>query len=39
VQKGVNPLEIKVTNLRVNRLIGEAQADVKTKMTFAIMPF
>jgi hypothetical protein len=39
VKKGVNTLEIKVTNLWVNRLIGDAQPDVKTKTTFTSMPF
>ena len=36
---GDNTLEIKVTNLWVNRLIGDAQPDVKTKITFTTMPF
>jgi alpha-L-rhamnosidase len=39
VKQGVNTLEIKVTNLWVNRLIGDAQPDVKTKTTFTSMPF
>jgi alpha-L-rhamnosidase len=39
VKKGVNTLEIKVTNLWVNRLIGDAQPDVKNKITFTTMPF
>jgi hypothetical protein len=39
VKKGDNVLEIKVTNLWVNRLIGDAQPDVKTKTTFTTMPF
>jgi hypothetical protein len=39
VKQGVNSLEIKVTNLWVNRLIGDAQPDVKTKTTFTSMPF
>ena len=36
---GDNTIEIKVTNLWVNRLIGDAQPDVKTKITFTTMPF
>jgi hypothetical protein len=36
---GENTLEIKVTNLWVNRLIGDAQPDVKVKTTFTTMPF
>ena len=36
---GDNTLEIKVTNLWVNRLIGDAQPDVKNKITFTTMPF
>jgi hypothetical protein len=39
VKKGLNTLEIKVTNLWVNRLVGDAQPDVKTKTTFTTMPF
>ncbi len=39
VKTGDNTLEIKVTNLWVNRLIGDAQPDVKTKLTFTTMPF
>lgn len=39
VKTGDNIIEIKVTNLWVNRLIGDAQPDVKTKMTFTTMPF
>jgi hypothetical protein len=39
VKEGVNTLEIKVTNLWVNRLVGDAQPDVKTKTTFTTMPF
>ncbi len=39
VKKGENTLEVKVTNLWVNRLIGDAQPDVKTKITFTTMPF
>ena len=36
---GDNTIEIKVTNLWVNRLIGDAQPDVKQKITFTTMPF
>lgn len=36
---GENSIEIKVTNLWVNRLIGDQQPDVKTKITYTTMPF
>ncbi len=36
---GVNTLEIKVTNLWVNRLIGDAQPGVNPKITFTTMQF
>ena len=39
IKTGDNTLEIKVTNLWRNRLIGDAQPDVKTKLTFTTMPF
>ena len=39
VKKGVNKLEIKVTNLWVNRLIGDQQPDMKNKITYTTMPF
>ena len=39
VKTGNNTLEINVTNLWVNRLIGDAQPDVKTKTTYAVLPF
>jgi alpha-L-rhamnosidase/F5/8 type C domain/Glycosyl hydrolases family 2, sugar binding domain len=39
VKKGENTLDIKVTNLWVNRLIGDAQPNVKNKITFTTMPF
>ena len=39
LKEGENTLEIKVTNLWVNRLIGDAQPDVKQKITFTTMPF
>lgn len=39
VHAGENKIEIKVTNLWVNRLIGDAQPDVKEKITYTTMPF
>jgi hypothetical protein len=36
---GDNKIQVKVTNLWVNRLIGDSQPDVKTKTTFTTMPF
>jgi hypothetical protein len=39
VKSGDNSLEIKVTNLWVNRIIGDAQPNVKEKITFTPMPF
>jgi hypothetical protein len=39
MKTGTNQLEIKVTNLWVNRLIGDAQPGVKEKITFTTMPF
>ena len=39
IKKGINTIEIKVTNTWVNRLIGDAQPDVKNKITFTTMPF
>ena len=39
VHKGVNSLEVKVTNLWVNRLIGDMQSGVKTKSTYTSYPF
>ena len=39
VKTGDNTLEVKVTNTWVNRLIGDAQPDVKQKITFTAMPF
>jgi alpha-L-rhamnosidase len=38
VQSGPNQLQVKVANLWVNRLIGDAQPDVKTKYTFTTIP-
>jgi alpha-L-rhamnosidase/Glycosyl hydrolases family 2, sugar binding domain len=39
IKAGENTIEVKVTNLWVNRLIGDAQPNVKTKTTFTTMPF
>jgi len=39
LKPGENNLEIKVTNLWVNRLIGDQQPDVKDKLTYTTMPF
>ena len=39
LKPGENKLEIKVTNLWVNRLIGDQQPDNKTKYTYTTMPF
>ena len=39
VKAGENKLEIKVTNLWVNRLIGDAQPDVTEKITYTTIPF
>jgi hypothetical protein len=39
LKQGENTLEIKVTNLWVNRLIGDQQPDAKTKFTYTTMPF
>lgn len=36
---GINNLEIKVTNLWVNRLIGDAQFNNKEKVTYSTIPF
>ncbi len=38
VHAGRNALQIKIANLWVNRLIGDAQPDVKTKYTFTVIP-
>jgi hypothetical protein len=37
--EGENILEVKVTNTWVNRLIGDAQPNVATKITYTTMPF
>jgi hypothetical protein len=39
LKPGENMLKIKVTNLWVNRLIGDQQADAKKKITYTTMPF
>jgi hypothetical protein len=39
LKAGENNLEIKVTNLWVNRLIGDQQPGVSTKITYTTMPF
>ena len=38
LKPGKNVLKVKVVNLWVNRLIGDAQPDVKQKYTFTIIP-
>jgi hypothetical protein len=39
LKAGDNKLEIKVTNLWVNRLTGDAQPDVTGKIIYTAMPF
>jgi hypothetical protein len=39
LKKGENKVEIKVINLWVNRLIGDAQPDVSNKITYTAMSF
>jgi hypothetical protein len=39
LKKGQNTLEIKVTNLWVNRIIGDQQPNITNKITFTTMPF
>jgi hypothetical protein len=39
LKEGENKLEVKVTNLWVNRLIGDAQPGTKEKITYTTMPF
>lgn len=39
LKPGKNTVQVQVTNLWVNRLIGDAQSEVKTKITFTTMPF
>jgi hypothetical protein len=38
VRPGENRLRVQVANLWVNRLIGDAQPEVKTKYTFTTIP-
>jgi hypothetical protein len=39
LKQGDNKVEVKVTNLWVNRLIGDAQPGVTEKITYTTMPF
>lgn len=39
LKQGANKVEIKVTNLWVNRIIGDAQPNVTNKITYTSMPF
>lgn len=39
IQTGENKLEVKVTNVWANRLIRDAQPEVKEKITYTTMPF
>lgn len=39
LKSGTNTVQIKVTNLWVNRLIGDAQPEAKNKVTFTTIPF
>jgi hypothetical protein len=39
LKQGENALEVKVTDLWVNRLIGDQQPETKTKITYTTMPF
>jgi hypothetical protein len=39
LKPGANSVEIKVTNLWVNRLVGDQQPGVATKYTYTTMPF
>ena len=39
LKAGENKIEIKVTNLWVNRLIGDAQPEITNKITYTTMPF
>lgn len=39
LQPGQNKVEVRVTNLWVNRLIGDAQPGVTSKITYTTMPF
>ena len=39
IKSGANTLEVSVTNLWVNRLIGDAQPDAAKKYTYTTQPF
>ncbi len=39
LKTGHNDIQVKVTNTWVNRLIGDAQPEIKVKTTFTTMPF
>ncbi|GAB3558261.1 glycosyl hydrolase [Spirosoma fluminis] len=39
LKAGANTLEVRVTNLWVNRLVGDAKLDAKQRTTFTTMPF
>ncbi len=39
IEAGENAIRVNVTNAWVNRLVGDAQPDVKQKTTFTTMPF
>jgi len=39
LKAGDNKLEVKVINLWINRLIGDAQPGVTNKITYTTMPF
>ena len=39
LKPGENSFEIKVTNLWVNRLIGDQQPGIEKKITYTTMPF
>jgi hypothetical protein len=39
LKSGANTVQVKVTNLWVNRLIGDAQPNVTNKITYTTMPF
>lgn len=39
IQSGQNTLQVKASNFWINRLIGDAQPDIKDKITFTTMPF
>ena len=39
LKEGENAIEVKITNLWVNRLIGDRQPDAATKFTYTTQPF